>query len=166
MRDSNCGFRNSGLNFSSSREPPQLLHQISNPKFAKSNFSGCGVTLASEFWALEATVQFCPPRPSRYRTGSGSDRIIRAPSEYRVRSPTVREGNIRNRTSANAIVALAYARASDTCPRSLTEERFASNESGMGSNPIGGSIWRKVIDLCTLLNNSHPTTVRFSTNRT
>src|SRR5688572_31782000 len=24
-------------------------------------------------------------------------------------------------------------------PRSLTEERFASNESGMGSSPIGGS---------------------------
>ncbi len=25
------------------------------------------------------------------------------------------------------------------CPRSLTEERFISNESGMGSSPIGGS---------------------------
>ena len=30
-------------------------------------FSGCGVTLASEFWALEATVQFCPPRPVDFR---------------------------------------------------------------------------------------------------
>ena len=25
--------------------------------------SGCGVTQASESWALEATVQLCPPRP-------------------------------------------------------------------------------------------------------
>src|SRR5215510_14830394 len=29
--------------------------------------SGCGVTLAYESWALEATVQFCPPRPNARR---------------------------------------------------------------------------------------------------
>jgi hypothetical protein len=41
-------------------------------------FSGRGVTLASEFWKLVVTVQFCPPGPkdSRQKAGAVGNKVL------------------------------------------------------------------------------------------
>jgi hypothetical protein len=46
-----------------SPEPTFILH----PSAFILTFPGRGVTLASEFWKLVVTVQFCPPGPGKFQ---------------------------------------------------------------------------------------------------
>lgn len=149
MRNSNCGFRNSELNsvLHASLHNHFIKFQIRNSKFSFGVW--CNASIRVLGTRGDSSILSSPTKKElriancQLTNLSQSFDAITSANSFKIRNSLRIVGPVGSRhgvANAETPVRIRYdAPIQQFCPRSLTEERFASNESDMGSSPIGGS---------------------------